>query len=249
MKTNLQEINALHDSELYLYFYEDFIDADKTIKECEFINKACELKPGSKVLDLACGHGRHALILSKYQYNVTGIDINRDFIELAKYKASEQNLNIHFIVDNILNINYKEEFDGILLLYNSFGFLDGQDARKLMQKLKSALMRTGKILIDLRNRETAIRNWNSCQVTEKGQDLMIDRLSFHLNNGTVTNRRIYIKDNVRYDTPFTMQLYNLSEFSALIETLELRIVKVFGNWDKSAFTEDSPRIIAIIEHQ
>ncbi len=61
MKTNVNEINELHRSELYLYFYEDFIQEERTERECNFITDKCGLTAGDKILDLACGHGRHSI--------------------------------------------------------------------------------------------------------------------------------------------------------------------------------------------
>ncbi len=247
MKTNISEINDLHHIDLYLHFYNDLLDDVRTSMECEFILKECGLKPKSKILDLACGHGRHSIYFANQEHRVSGVDLNAGFIEFAKQQAADQNIAIDFKIGNMLNIEYQNEFDCILLLYNSFGFLDKQDGIALIQKIKSALKSNGKIFLDIKNRDSILKELTSCQVTEKGKDLMIDRLSFNPLNGTTTNNRIYIKDGKRYDTPFSMQLYNYSEFEALLTANGLRINKLYGNWNGSEFNMDSKRIIAIIE--
>ena len=247
MKTNLDEINELHNIELYLYFYEDFIDDERTKKECEFIIKECGIEPENKILDLACGHGRHSIKLAKRQFKVTGIDINRRFIEHAERNSREQGLVIDFKIGNMLNIEYNNEYDCIILLFNSFGFLDREDGIKFIQKIRSAIRSNGKVFFDIKNRDNILRELTSCQITEKGKDLMIDRLSFNPRKGTTTNNRIYIKDGVRYDTPFTMQLYNFSELEELLSNGGLKITKLYGDWNGKEFSEDSRRIIAIIE--
>jgi len=247
MKTNLEEINQLHNIDLYLHFYEDFIDEERTGKECEFIIKACGIQPKDKILDLACGHGRHSIYFAKRQFNVTGIDINRRFIEHAERNANGQGLAIDFKIDDMLNIEYESEYDCIILLFNSFGFLDREDGIKFIQKIRSAIRINGKIFLDIKNRDNILRELSSCQLTEKGKDLMIDRLSFNPKKGTTTNKRIYIKDGVRHDTPFTMQLYNFSEFEGLLSDGGLKITKLYGDWNGKEFDEDSRRIIAVIE--
>ncbi|MEO0341546.1 MAG: class I SAM-dependent methyltransferase [Bacteroidota bacterium] len=249
MKTNRNEIIDLHNTDLYLYFYEDFIDTARTTKECKLIIEECELEPNAKILDLACGHGRHSIRFAENGFAVTGIDLNTDFIELAKKNAKEQNLDVEFTVDNIVNINYSQQFDGIILLYNSFGFLDKQDGETLIKNISKALKPNGKIFLDIRNRDRAIKDLSDCHVMEKGKDLMIDRLSYDPKKGTTTNNRIYVKDGVRYDTPFTMQLYNYSELQQLLAKYDLRIKKVYGHWDKHPFDAGSKRIIAVIEKE
>ncbi len=247
MKTNLKEVNELHNMDLYLYFYEDFIDEQRTSKECEFIIQECGLKPEMKILDLACGHGRHSIFFAKKGFKVSGIDLNSRFIELARKNADQQDLTIDFKADNMLNIEAEDVYDCVVLVFNSFGFLDKKDGIALIQKLKSAIKRDGKIFIDIKNRDSILKELNPCQVLEKGTDLMIDRLSFNPQNGTTTNNRIYIKDGVRYDTPFTMQLYHFSEFEELLANNGLEIIQSYGSWSGEVFGANSRRIILIIE--
>lgn len=246
MKTNVQEVNALHAIDLYLYFYQDFIDENRTKKECDFIVKTCTLPPQSRILDLACGHGRHSVYLASQEHLLTGIDLSPAFIEYGREQAAKQNLNIDFQVGNMLEIDFQEQFDSLLLLFNSFGFLDKTDGLKLLQKMRAAIKPKGKIFVDIKNRDSILTEITDCQITEKGQDLMIDRLDFDPKSGTTTNRRIYIKDGQRYDTPFTMQLYNYSEFAAMVEQSGLQIVQTFGNWQGGPFDRTSRRLIALL---
>jgi len=248
MKTNLDQVNDLHNIDLYLYFYEDFIDEGRTKRECQFIIRECGLNPGNHILDLACGHGRHSLYFARNQYSVTGIDINRRFIEHAQKMAKERALTVDFKVDNMLNLDATNAYDGIILLFNGFGFLDREDGVALLQKLKLALKKEGKLFLDIKNRDSLLRELKGPLVTEKGKDLMIDRLSFDPKTGTTSNNRIYIKDGIRYDTPFTMQMYSYTELEKLLADNGLVITKSYGDWSGNAFSADSRRIIAVMEH-
>ena len=51
-----------------------------------FINNLAahlKLKKNSKIIDIACGNGRHAVYLNYLGYNVTGIDLSKKNIEIA----------------------------------------------------------------------------------------------------------------------------------------------------------------------
>lgn len=246
MQTNHQEVITSHQTDLYLYFYEDFIDESRTSYEGEFILEETGLEPGDKVLDLACGHGRHSIFLAQRGMRVTGIDLHEGFIALAQQAAVSQSLEVEFMVGDMAGIEYNRQFNGIVLLYNSFGFLDKDQGNQLIGRIAQALKPKGRLILDIRNGALFPHDLSQCQVTEKGNDLMIDRLSYDLPSRTVTNDRIYIKDGVRYDTPFTMQLYTLPEVKQLIANHNLAIEKVYGQWDKSPFNPDSKRIIALI---
>ena len=124
MSTPKKEIEEVHRSELYLYFYESALSEDKTCRECDYIERHCELERNEKILDLACGHGRHSIEFAKRKYKVKGIDINKDFIAIATATSQEKGLASQFIEGNILEMEYKEDFDTVLFLFNSLGFFE-----------------------------------------------------------------------------------------------------------------------------
>lgn len=247
MSTSIKELDKLFENELYLYFYNDFLDPERTKQECTFIQKCCALKSGDKILDLACGHGRHANFLTTLGYPTIGIDLNHPFIEQAKLDAQKEGLTTQFIEQDILAIDYQAEFDTILFLFNSLGFFDRKDAKLLLTKISRALKIGGTAFIDTKNRDHLIKELQPCTITEKGQDLMIDRLSFDPIHGTTTNKRIYIKDGERFDAPYTMTAYSYTDFLQLLKETGLKIIQTWGSWRGDSFNQDSRRIIFILE--
>ena len=53
---------------------------ENSAREVDFILDLCDLKPGARILDLACGFGRHALELAGRGYAVVGVDITPAYI-------------------------------------------------------------------------------------------------------------------------------------------------------------------------
>ncbi len=247
MSTPKKQIENLHRSDLYLYFYEDSLTGERTRGECDFIERACQLKRGQAVLDLACGHGRHALELASRKYELTGVDINADFLRIAREAASAAELDIEYIEGDILQTEYESRFDLVLLLFSTLGFFDRSDLRALFSRISSALNPGGLAFIDTKNRDHIAAELNAWHVTEKGKDLMIDRISFDPLSGTTTNRRVYVKDGVRYEAPFNMYMYNYHDLSTLATAFGLKVKKVFGNWKGDPLDSSSRRIILILQ--
>lgn len=56
---------------------------EDTNRQVNFLIDKLELKGNEKILDLACGFGRHSLELARRGYDVTGVDITPKYIEYA----------------------------------------------------------------------------------------------------------------------------------------------------------------------
>jgi len=98
----------------------DFLYKDKDYeKESDFIEAVFSKYKGKvkKVLDLGCGTGGHALILSRRGYEVIGVDRSQDMLEIAKRKAKESNLFVKFYKSDIVEVNLKEKFDAIISMF------------------------------------------------------------------------------------------------------------------------------------
>ena len=68
-----------------------------------------------RVLDLACGSGWLTIFLSKYGFDVTGIDIAKPATELGQTWAQEENAKVTFICGDILNLPFDDKsFDAIV---------------------------------------------------------------------------------------------------------------------------------------
>ena len=71
----------------YLNVYGHMFTEERAEKESAFVARTLELKPGASVLDLCCGQGRHSVQLAKHGFRVTGLDLNREYLDLAQQAA------------------------------------------------------------------------------------------------------------------------------------------------------------------
>ena len=76
--------------------YDKEVFTQGTIGECDFIEKEVNNNKQTRILDIGCGTGRHAIELTKRSYNITGIDLSESLIKRAREKASKENLVIDF---------------------------------------------------------------------------------------------------------------------------------------------------------
>lgn len=250
-KTNkiIFDFDAVFEPDDYLYFYEDRISEEQTKKEIDFLIKELELQKSTKILDLACGHGRHTNKLAELGYNITGVDINKGFLEIAKNDARKKKLNTKFICGDMRKIEFKEEFDRLLLLFTSFGYFEDEENFKVIKNVANALVQGGLFCFDTFNRDVFLKNFLPYIVIEKGDDLMIDRKTFDSFTGRIYDKRIVIRNGRRKDKPFFIRIYNPNEIKELLSKAGLNIHNIYEGWDGKPFTSNSRTMIIIAKKE
>lgn len=123
-----------------------------------------------ELLDAGCGPGLYAERFRKAGYNVTGIDFSKGSIEYAKESAEKQNLDIAYVYQNYLTMEYENRFDLVTFIYCDYGALSSENRAIILKKLYQSLKPGGKLLMDVfttvKYREfQKLRTWN---VYEKG---------------------------------------------------------------------------------
>ena len=118
-----------------------------------FLIKQLHLKGTEKILDLACGFGRHSLEFARRGYDVTGIDITPAYIDYANEQAKKENLNAKFICQDIRTITFDKEFDVVLNMADgAIGYLeDDGENHKIFSVIAKALKNGGKHFMDIIN--------------------------------------------------------------------------------------------------
>lgn len=113
-----------------------------------FMNSA-QLRPGDRVLDLACGSGSFAVLLAKHftDIEVVGLDGDPNILDQARRKAQMQNLNLRFDEGMAHAMPYGDhEFD---VVFSSLFFhhLSTQDKRSALMEIRRILRPGGSLKV------------------------------------------------------------------------------------------------------
>ena len=122
----------------------DFID-----KSVEWISEIAPSSTYKKLLDLGCGPGLYAERFFKKGYKITGIDFSKRSIDYAKEKARERGEDINYIYKNYLEIDYRDEFDLVTLIYCDYAVLSKENREILLKKVYDSMVVGGKFIFDV----------------------------------------------------------------------------------------------------
>jgi SAM-dependent methyltransferase len=231
----------------YLNVYGHLFTAERAEKEAAFVAKALELKTGARVLDLCCGPGRHSVALAQHGFDVTGLDLNPAYLELARQAAEAGHVSLKTVASDMREIPFQNYFDAIVNMFSSFGYLESEaeDARVLESAVK-ALKADGRLLLDILNREWAVANYiqNDWHSGEDGT-LYVERRELDLATSRMhVSFTIVGPDGTRRESVgHNMRLYTLTEMTRLLERTGMRVTGVFGGFLGEMYAISTRRMI------
>jgi SAM-dependent methyltransferase len=237
------------------YFGEDYLrknapvlPPERTEREVDGIINLLALPQGSSILDLCCGHGRHAIPLAQHAYQVTGQDLSEVFLHEAEAEAHAQGTQVRWIHSDMRNIPFENEFDAAINIFTAFGYLENEgEDQKVLQQVSKALKPGGLFLLETIHREGLMRHYIPHSISRYPEGLIVlEERRFELltsrNNVQVT--MIY-PDGQRKEYSHSLRVYTLTELAQMLTVVGLQVKAYFSAWDGSALTIDSFRLILL----
>lgn len=218
---------------------------DEAETHINFILQNVSLKPGSKVLDMACGAGRHAIILAKRNLIVTAVDLSEKLLSVAKQLAKEEDLSINFIHSDIRNFNPVEKYDLIINLFTSFGYFE-TDAENfsVLKKAYNLLNENGSFILDYFNTEYLKNNLVAYSDETVGDERIIQERK--IENDRVLKKIIIIKNNKSNEFFESVKMYSYETLIKELRNIGFDIYKTYGDFEDVKFDlTHSQRLIFI----
>jgi SAM-dependent methyltransferase len=108
----------INNFKLYAQYYNLIYQNKNYSDEVNYIDNLLLNSTNAKInsiLDLGCGTGKHDFLLSEKGYQITGVDISKEMIEIAE---STNKPNIEFVLGDIRNIDLNKKFDAVISLFH-----------------------------------------------------------------------------------------------------------------------------------
>ena len=222
-----------------LYTNRSETEAENFIKK---IAAHLQIKKGAKVIDIACGKGRHARTLHSLELKVTGIDLSPNSIAYAKQFETE---TLQFAVCDMRQAYAVDTYQYAFNLFSSFGYFDSdaEDA-KAIKAFADCLQVGGILVLDYINTQYAVANIKPREIIQR------EDTQFHiqkkLENGFIKKKIEFLANGEHYNFEEQLKVINLFKFEKMLASAGFKLQAQFGDYDLNIFNAaTSPRLILI----
>lgn len=204
------------------------------------------LKPSKEALflDIACGKGRHSKHIHQLGFNVHGIDLSEKSIKEASIFNNEQ---LHFEQHDMREVYRSNYFDYAVNLFTSFGYFDDvSDNQKAMDAMAKNLKKDGILVIDFMNAKKV------CLSLVEKEMKSVDYIDFYIErkikSGFIQKDIQFTDKGKKHHFQEKVQALTLNDFSNLLQKAGLKIIDLWGNYEKNDFDVlKSNRLIIIAQ--
>lgn len=200
-----------------------------------------QLPKSSKIADLPCGKGRHAVYLNSLGYDVVGGDLSEESIKHAK---QFENDTLHFEVWDMRK-PIENKYDAIFNLFTSFGYFeDDNEDIAVLKSIKNGLTKDGVFVLDFLNVEK-VKNTLVAQEVKT-----IDDIDFHIQkeikDGFILKHISFTAENKPHSYTERVKFLTLDKLQSYFKKVDLEITHVFGNYNLDKFTSQSSDRLIIV---
>ena len=228
--------------------YYHILYQDRDYKEGErFLEKLIgdlNLKAQSKIIDLACGRGRHSVFLNKLDFDVLGLDLSEKNI---KHNKESENETLKFKIHDMRNPIESNKVEAVFNLFTSFGyFKTDEEDQNVFTSVSNILKENGVFVLDFMNAEFVKLNLVAEEKVKKSDlDFTIKK---RIENEHVIKDISFVDNGEELNFEENVKLHNLNSIENFAKNAGLERIKLWGDYQLNHFDEKtSPRCINVFK--
>lgn len=227
---------------------------EDTKRQVDFLVERLHLRGGERILDLACGFGRHALELAKRGFSVVGVDITPDYVSYASEQAKKEGVDAHFICQDIRSVDFNGEFDLVLNMADgAVGYLENDaENHKIFEVVAGALKKGGKHFMDIMSADYARLHF-PCKLWDAGEKCLT-LSQFEWDDAAST--LLYGQMDVPYGQPLpkpfmeegnTIRLYGQEEVRRILAGVGLQVQETWADFSGTPASDGGIQLMVYSE--
>lgn len=228
------------DEYLGVYSHRNNQDAKKFL---ELILERTNLSQDARILDAACGAGRHTIYLASKGFRVTGFDLSKTLLMKAKAGLNEKSLYADLFCADLRNVCLRPRFDLILNLFTSFGYFKSDEENFRFVKIAYNLLNeNGVYILDYLNMNYLSENLIHKTIKVIGHKKITEQRK--IEEGRVVKEILIENGEIKNSFFESVQLYSKEKIVNEFEKIGFSVKELFGDYTGLPFDENkSPRLI------
>lgn len=224
----------------YQWLY-DHRDGASAKREIAALTGTMQLKRGCRVLDIACGAGRHTAALRDAGYDAVGVDLSEPLLHTA---ATRPSLRGRLVRGDIRRLPFSGVFDAAVNLFTSFGyFASDEENAAALRSMASTLRPGGWLALDHAHRAYVERTLEPHTVEQRGELTITSQRRIE-NHRVIKQVTVDGPDGIERFVE-DVRLYHPDEMTALCAAAGLSHVRVVGTFDGHPLDAQSDRMITM----
>ena len=234
-------------TELPNQFWRGAVPPEVTSSEVEFIVRASGRGTRSRVLDVACGSGRHTLELARRGFRVTGLDISAEAIEHLRRTAAAESLEVDVRLTDMRVLPGEITADVAICMGNAFGYLEHHETKQFLRNLAGLLTPGGSLILDYGFvAESVLPHLTLEEETMSFGGVEASSVNVY---DTARSRLIthfmFRRGNEEHHGTSVQHVYTAAEVTRMVVASGFADVERFGDLDRGPFEFGNPRFLLV----
>jgi SAM-dependent methyltransferase len=217
-----------------------------TKKEADFL--ASVFPKAARLLDVPSGNGRLTLELARRGFDVTGIDISKEFVDEARREAEKVGPNIAFHIGDMRALQFGPHFDGAFCWGNSFGYFAHEDTVKFLQGAAWALKPGARFVLQGGiAAEVLIPGFKERETYEIGDITFTIENKYLTDESCLETKGTFVRNGKEEVRMMWHHVYTVAEIRRMLACAGLQTIETYGSLDRAPFALGSQQLILVAQ--
>jgi SAM-dependent methyltransferase len=242
-------------------WYEDFfhgianelwakcVTPEQTRSEADFLADTLAVKPGSKLLDLPCGNGRHCLELAARGFQMTGMDLSTEFLRDARAGAKATGRDgIEWVEGDMRRVDGPARFDGAFCFGNSFGYLEYADMETYLAGLGRAVKAGARFVLQTGiAAESILPSYKERSWMQVADILFLIENRYRPETSCLESTLTFVREGKTETREARHHVYSVAELGRMLGRAGFKVSGLFGTLDRKPFKLGDPYLYLVAE--
>ncbi|MBF0787827.1 MULTISPECIES: class I SAM-dependent methyltransferase [unclassified Streptococcus] len=211
-------------------------------------------KEKTKLLELACGTGIQSIRFKEAGFDVTGLDLSREMLDIAQKRSQEAGLVIPFLEGNMLDLSSLGCFDMVTCYSDSLCYMEDEiEVGQVFQEVYHHLNEGGRFLFDVHSTYQMDEIFPGYSYHENAEDFAFvwDTYADEAPHSIVHELTFFVQEEdgrfIRVDEIHEERTYDLLTYDVLLEQAGFKNIKVYADFEDKEPVETSARWFFVAE--